>query len=130
MSTPIPMTVFEPTLPIENIDQFFREIQDLVDNITGPWRSLLFEESDRGLLANAWTELKPRLAVIPQQILQISKGLLEQLGLDGAQLELKLSRLNQVWTNFKEKGKPKRLKKLLELIIDLLGSLKSAIPIA
>jgi len=41
-----------PTLPIRDIPHFFDEIEQLFDEITGPWSPILFKEKFRQPILN------------------------------------------------------------------------------
>ncbi|MGA2224132.1 MAG: hypothetical protein ABSH41_06815 [Syntrophobacteraceae bacterium] len=51
-----------PELPVRNLEGFIDEVEGLLHNICGPWRSLLFIESDRDLITDAYAEIKGRMA--------------------------------------------------------------------
>jgi hypothetical protein len=102
MSTPRSTTVYDPTLPINSLEQFLRETESLFDNIVGPWASLLFRLDDRQLLFDAWAEVKQNL--IPKVRAQLSEypNQIEDAGLapGSAQLALKFQGLNEAWNAF------------------------------
>jgi hypothetical protein len=122
------MAVTSPNLPINNLEEFLNETQGLLDNIVGPWSQILFEENDREPLEIAWTELRPALPDIEYQLHDALPHQLEEAGLSGNQLTAKLKWLNDAWKKFKEKGTVKLLKKLLEWINLILGSIAIIVP--
>jgi hypothetical protein len=124
----ISMTVTSPNLPINNLEEFLNEAQGLLDNIVGPWSQILFEENDREPLEEAWTELRLTLPDIAYQIRDAPPHKLEEAGLSGNQLTSKLKWLSDAWKKFKEKGTVKLLKKLLEWINLILGSIAIVVP--
>ena len=124
----VTVVVTTPNLPINNLREFLKEVEGLLDNIVGPWNQLLFAENDREPLEEAWTELKPKLPDIERQLLDTPPDQLEDAGLSGNQLRAKLKWLNDAWKRFKEKGTVKLLKKLLEWINLILGSIALLVP--
>lgn len=121
-----------PTHPsINDLNDFLNEVEKLFDDIIEKWGDLLFREEYRQPLADAWHELKDVLPDLKSQISDPSPELrarLKEVGLSGRQLSAKLLGLNSVWTRFRKYGTIKLLKKLLDFINDVLGSLGVAVP--
>jgi hypothetical protein len=119
-------TSFDPR--IDDLDIFLDEVENLFDRIVGPWRDLLFPEEFRQPLSDAWDDAKQSLQQIKDQIAS-SSDRLEEVGLSGSQLALKLQGLRSAWDAFRRSGTVQLLKKLLEWINLILGSLAQAIPV-
>ena len=103
-------------------------LQQVVD-----WRGLLFREELRQPIADAWRELGRSFEDVMKALVEegdelVSDRQLERLGLTGNQLKLKLTGFNGAWDRFRERGTVNLLKKLLDWIDIILGSLASIIP--
>jgi hypothetical protein len=120
-----------PKTTVKNLSEFLDEVEKLFDDIIGKWGDLLFKKKFRQPLAEAWSELKITLLNLKQEIKNPSYELqnkLKEVGLSEKQLSAKLLGLNDVWERFREYGTVKLLKKLLDFINDVLGSLGAAVP--
>lgn len=104
-------------------------LQQVVD-----WRGLLFREELRQPIVDAWQELGLAFEDVMKGLVEgegnelVSDDQLRSLGLTGKQLELKLTGFNDAWNRFRQWGSVKLLKKLLDWIDIILGSLASIIP--
>ena len=117
--------------PINDLNDFLNEVEKLFDDIIEKWGDLLFREEYRQPLADAWYELKDALPALKTRVSDPSSELedrLKEVGLSGRQLSAKLLGLNSVWERFRKFGTIKLLRKLLEFINDVLGSLGVAVP--
>lgn len=129
-SVPLPPVTI-PNLPITELSGFLNEVEGLLDNITGAWSQLLFEDDDRQPLLDAWNDLRfNRLPTIRDQLASASENSLRDAGLSGPQLTAKLNWLNNAWWAFRLRGTVPLLKKVLEWIDLILGSLVAVIPAA
>jgi hypothetical protein len=126
------MALTSPTLPINDLPGFIGEVEKLFDNVIESWNQLLFPETNRTLISQAWTELKPTLSSIRDALLNPIPTIADKLrnaGLAvGKQLDLKLKMLNDAWERFKKRGTVRLLKELLDWINKLLGSLADVVP--
>lgn len=116
---------------IDNLPDFLKEVEDLFDAIIKSWGDLLFKEKYRAPLADAWHELKDRLPALRKELDHPSTDLKDRLndaGLTGRQLEVKLLGINEAWQRFREYGSVRLLRRLLGFINDALGSLAAAVP--
>lgn len=111
----------EPQLPIDNIDQFVAEVQNLIENIVNFWDQLLIPQGFRKPLKDAWTELRPKLDKLDLKDMKAMRA----AGLDGNQLKLKLDILSHIWGKFRDFGLS-WLDDLLDAINDVLGSIPGA----
>jgi hypothetical protein len=104
----------------------------LFDNIVESWDQILFRRDVRSFITNAWSSLKSTVQTSFQTLRSSLRGIandiLERIGLTGHQLALKLKGLNDAWQAFNELGTVRLLKKLLEWINAILGSLIAALP--
>ena len=121
------MSVYTPILPIRTLEEFLNETESLFDNITGPWAQLLSEQSDRQNLLDAWTDLKNDLLVIKSEVTSADPQKLKDAGLNGKQLTSKLGWISRAWERFHKSGTVKLLRKLLQWINVLLGSIAKLI---
>ena len=128
MSTPTPTTITEPALPFGNLDQLLLETEGLCDNMAGPWSQLLFTRSDRPFLSSAWAEIKQTLGGVRTVVRNAVDTVLQQAGLFGQQLALKLRIVRDAWANFWELGTVGRLKVLLGCLARVLESLAKMVP--
>jgi hypothetical protein len=130
MSISLSTTVYTPTLPIPDLERFLDETESLLDNITGPWSPLLFRRDDRQILADAWDEVKrTSLPQVRQNLFNNPPGLAAAgLARGTAQLALKLKGLNDAWQAFFDRGSVRLLKKVLDWINAILGSIASIVP--
>lgn len=131
---PNPMPI-PPVLPINNIPGFLAQVEQLFDEIAGSWSPILFKEKFRLFISNAWNEIKlgmrtpaSTLASITNSFNNLATAVLDEAGLAGAQLQLKLEGLNDAWKRFNENGTVRFLKHLLGWINSILGSLAAVIP--
>jgi hypothetical protein len=89
----------------------------------------LFEEEFRGPLMVAWDEIWPQISSWQSQVEDPANSeRLENAGLSGGQLSLKLQGLNAAWNRFKRRGSTRLLRNLLGWINAILGSLAQVIP--
>lgn len=121
----------KPKLPIDDLTSLVDEIDKLFDNITEYWSCILFREGMRQPLVDAWSEVKPKLNTIRDALdspdAQVAKKLADA-GLTGQQLDLKLKGLSEAWARFQRRGSVRLLRKVLDWINILLGSLASILP--
>jgi hypothetical protein len=92
---------------ITHIDQFILEIEQLFDKIAGPWSALLFREKYRQSINRAWSAIKRTVVAIRNSVSELVINAvreLEEAGLAGAQLHLKLECLNEAWEQFYQNG--------------------------
>jgi hypothetical protein len=92
------------------------------------WRELLFPEDVRSDVEAAWSNLEPRFAGVKDRLGSIPDTRVDEAGLSGSQLNLKLTGFRGAVDRFKQKGTVKLLKKLLEWINIVLKSLASIVP--
>ena len=122
-----PLTM--PDLPIDNLEDFLEEVRKLFDNITYHWDQILIPAEFRKPLVEAWDELRPAIASLKDEVNSDDNATkLEEAGLSGKQLQLKLGILNRVWEKFKDTGTAKVLRKLLGWINKILASLGAVLP--
>jgi hypothetical protein len=117
-----------PILPIRDIPHFFDEIANLFDEITTSWSPILFKEKFRQPILDAWYAVKSTIISIKSSFYSLVATTLDEAGLSGKQLDLKLTGLSDAWTSFKENGTLRFLKDLLGWVNSILGSLARVIP--
>jgi hypothetical protein len=140
-SLPTAGSLVDPNLPIETLRGFLAEVVGLFDNITGPWAPLLFKDGDRRLLADAWAEYKDRtlpdvesrlraIETDPQRLSDEDHRRIAEHGLTpgSTQLRLKFHGLSNAWQAFYDFGTVRLLRRLLDWINRILGSIASIIP--
>jgi hypothetical protein len=128
MSSTSPTTITQPNLPPADLDQLLDETEGLCDNMAGPWNQLLFTRPDRPLVSSAWAEIKGTLAGVRALVRDAAETVLQQAGLRGQQLALKLKMVGDAWTNFSDLGTVGRLKFLLGCVGRVLESVAKAVP--
>ena len=114
---------------------FMVGVRDILQQVV-EWRELLFRKELRQPIADAWLEVELAFLDVRRGLVEsdeegheiVSEGALAKIGLTGKQLELKLKGFSSAWERFKEWGTVKVLKKLLDWIDIILGSLASIIP--
>ena len=129
MSSAPPPSLTMPDLPIDSLKDFLEEVRKLFDNITYHWDQIFIPAEFRGRLVDAWDELRPAITRLKDEVdSPYNETKLEEAGLSGNQLQLKLGILNRIWEKFKDSGTAKLLRKLLGWINKILESLAMAIP--
>src|SRR6185503_3699278 len=119
LSPPPPLTM--PDLPIDSLKDFLEEVRKLFDNITYHWDQILIPAEFREPLVEAWDELRPAITRLKDEVdSPYNETKLEEAGLSGKQLQLKLGILNRIWQKFKDTGTAKLLRKLLGWINKIL----------
>ena len=124
------MNETSPSLPIQNLEEFVDETEKLFRNIVEHWSPLLFSESVREDIHQAWLEIAEKIGLL--KVMLKEEGIytrLVEVGLTGKQLRLKFNGLNAAWRKFKSRGTVKLLRELLGWIDLILGSLAEAIPL-
>ncbi len=132
----------EPSLTTPNLTgfdslpRFLEEVRGYFDDIVYYWNPILFKETFRETIKNAWNDARQ---FIQQGILRLSDpnfppGSLESLwsaGLEqgGNELQLKLALLKDAWARFHERGLVTNLKDVLEGISVILESMAKALPV-
>ena len=117
----------------DKLADFVVGTKDILQQVV-EWRELLFREELRQPIADAWNELGSAFEEVTKGLVEgegeelVSDDALRRIGLTGMQLELKLRGFNSAWDKFKQWGSIKLLKKLLDWIDIILGSLASVIP--
>jgi len=112
---------------------FMVAVRDILQQVV-EWRGLLFAKELRQPIADAWLEVQSAFDDVDVRLRSVegdeivSDDELAKIGLTGKQLELKLKGFNSTWGRFKQWGTVKALKKLLDWIDIILGSLASIIP--
>ncbi len=117
-----------PILPIIDIPHFFDESEKLFDEITGSWSPILFKEKFRQPILDAWYAVKGKILSIKSSFQNLTTTALDEAGLIGDQLGLKLAGLSDVWERFHQNGTVKFLSYLLGWVNSILGSLATLIP--
>jgi len=110
--------------------QFVDDVHVILKQVVD-WRELLFREELRQPIVDAWDELQSAFDDVKQRVESenlTSDEHLQQVGLMGKQLELKLKGFSGAWDKFKSWGSVKILKTVLDWIDIILGSLASLIP--
>lgn len=129
--TPALPPLTDPKLPIADLDGLLEEVPALLDNIVYYWDQLLFMIDVRPALQNGWGELRQRIAESWSSFkadLGQTSSKLNDAGLSGEQLKLKLSVINDLWDRFKNRGTPGRLRDLIEWIEALFDSIAKVVP--
>jgi len=121
----MPMTF---TSQITGIPDFFDFVTQLFDEITGSWSPILFKQKFRQPILDAWNAIKGTVSSVMSSFNSLATTDLQNAGLIGKQLDLKLAGLNAAWTNFLQNGTVRFLKDLLGWVNSLLGSLATLIP--
>ncbi|HZZ77121.1 MAG TPA: hypothetical protein VFE62_01300 [Gemmataceae bacterium] len=120
-----------PVIQFRNLGGFLEDVDKLFDNIVDCWSHILFKESDRQPVADAWAEVKSNLPTLIVAINSANnRSKLKDAGLENGskQLELKLKGVSDAWSRFWLSGTVRLLKDLLSWINAILGSIASAIP--
>ena len=94
--------------------------QDLLGNIVGCWRGLLFDERHRQALEHAWRDIYTDSLVAE---LEAVSSELDAVGLGGSQLALKLGGLVASISVFRQFPSVRKLLSVLDWLISLLASL-------
>jgi hypothetical protein len=116
-----------------DLADFVVGVRDILQQVV-EWRGLLFREELREPIAEAWQELRPSFDDVMRALVEgdeeerVSDEELRRVGLTGRQLQLKLIGFNGAWDRLRQWGSVKVLKKVLEWIDIILGSLASIIP--
>jgi len=113
-----------------DLADFMVSVKDILQQVV-EWRGLLFREELRQPIADAWLEVQSAFDDVSSRLIgddEISEDAISRIGLTGKQLELKLKGFNGAWDRFKQWGTVKLLKKLLDWIDIIVGSLASIIP--
>ncbi len=142
---------------VDKISDFYFQTGVLFDFMIYQWSEILFPKNHRRLIINAWEKIGGRKARKEREFLFaqyedigtfiddmesdfIGKyetlrameasidSKLEDAGLKGEQLELKLFCLREAWSNFEKFGTVFLLKKVLTWINSILSSLATALP--
>jgi hypothetical protein len=133
MATPT-IVAPEPVLPINNLAKFVDATESLIDNVVGPWISIVAPSAYRSELVSAWREAKPSMSVIRTQCSNVrdtnpaAPNALTMAGLSGAQLKLKLKAVSHAWRRFRTHGTVKLLANLVGWTKAIVESLAKAIP--
>ena len=114
-----------------DLADFMVSVKDILQQVV-EWRDLLFREELREPIADAWQAMHSAFDDVRLGLVEgdevVSEQALERIGLTGKQLDLKLIGFNGAWDKFKQWGTVKLLKRLLDWIDIILGSLASLIP--
>lgn len=112
----------------EYLTRFLDEVEHLMAEIVEQ-RERFFRAELRELIQRAWDEVRPRFGKLRDAL---SSGVfddrLDEVGLRGAQLELKMRGFGLALEEFRRSGRLGLLKKLLDWINTILKSLVAAIP--
>lgn len=123
--------------PRQPLIKFLSYVRDLLDKLVYGNRAALAEDSSQGQgildddfiddLESAWMEVQPQFIDVINSIGRAKDDALQQHGLWGVQLRLKLRIVNFFDRQFRTKGKS-ALKRLLDVIDDLLDSISDVVP--
>lgn len=140
-SPPIAPGEPEPSLTTPNLTGFdslprlLEEVRGHFDNIVYYWNPILFKETFRESIKNAWSTVRGSieegiLSLNNPNFLSESIRSLRYAGLEqgGDELRLKLSLLKDAWVRFHERGLVTNLKDVLEGISVLLESMAKVLP--
>ena len=112
----------------EDLLRFLEETEKIMAEIVER-REQLFRSGLRELIRQAWDEVRPRFGKLREGVTSgVFDDRLEEVGLRGAQLELKMRGFGMALDEFRRSSTLDLLKKLLDWINIILKSLASAIP--
>ncbi|THF67462.1 hypothetical protein E6C76_03605 [Pseudothauera nasutitermitis] len=109
--TPIPTHV-------DSIDDFLDATREILTDTVDNWSYLLFPERLRPQIEAAWDDLNFELTRI-----EIQDADLAEVGLEGAQLDLKLSAVSEALSDFARAPDVRKLLGVFDWLLAVLGSL-------
>lgn len=114
------MELLQEEIPTEvaNINEFLVATQILLSNMVGRWSYLLFPSHHRDGIVKAWESIE-----FDDIQHQLSTSELEQVGLAGPQLELKMSVLSEALKDFVNAPNIRKLIKVVDRVLSILGSM-------
>ena len=108
----------EVSAKMETIDELLDATDRLLENVVHHWSHLLFEARFREQIVKAWQEID-----FPLMRVEIDENAFEEVGLAGAQRELKLDAISAAFSSFAEAPSVKKLVTTLGWLLSILGSL-------
>lgn len=116
---------------LEDFVTFVRNLlQGLILRDIGPDHEVRFDEDLHPVMMDAWDEVQPHFDRLIEATREADYETLNEHGLTGSQLNLKLAVFSRWWNRFREVGGLANLRWLFEAIDNLLESLIEALGVS